>query len=53
MGSQGYRFGPASGNTTTVAVPGGTNLRYPRLTVSANTGWLAGQFSEVEAYLTS
>jgi hypothetical protein len=52
VGSQGYRFDPATGNTATVSLPGGTNLRYLRLTVSANTGWPAGQFSEVEAYLT-
>ncbi|MEU6593739.1 discoidin domain-containing protein [Streptomyces sp. NPDC046881] len=53
VGAQGYRFDPATGNTATVSLPGGTNLRYLRLTVSANTGWPAGQFSEVEAYLTS
>ncbi|MEU5539014.1 discoidin domain-containing protein [Streptomyces sp. NPDC020362] len=51
-GAQGYRFDPAGGNTATVSLPSGTNLRYLRLTVSANTGWPAGQFSEVEAYLT-
>ncbi|MFJ4948287.1 discoidin domain-containing protein [Streptomyces sp. NPDC088760] len=53
VGAQGYRFDPATGNTATVSLPGSTNLRYLRLTVSANTGWPAGQFSEVEAYLTS
>ncbi|MGW7529396.1 galactose-binding domain-containing protein [Streptomyces sp. NPDC054783] len=53
VGSQGYRFDPATGNTATVSLPSSTNLRYLRLTVSANTGWPAGQFSEVEAYLTS
>ncbi|KOV95473.1 discoidin domain-containing protein [Streptomyces sp. NRRL B-3648] len=53
VGAQGYRFDPATGNTATVSLPAGTNLRYLRLTVSANTGWPAGQFSEVEAYLTS
>ncbi|MFJ9868195.1 discoidin domain-containing protein [Streptomyces sp. NPDC101165] len=52
VGSQGYRFDPATGNTATVALPGSTDLRYLRLSVSANTGWPAGQFSEVEAYLT-
>ncbi|MFF4394752.1 discoidin domain-containing protein [Streptomyces sp. NPDC001480] len=49
-GSQGYRFDPATGNTATVSLPSGTSLRHLRLTVSANTGWPAGQFSEVEAY---
>ncbi|MGW4564435.1 discoidin domain-containing protein [Streptomyces sp. NPDC004561] len=53
VGAQGYRFDPATGNTATVSLPDGTNLRHLRLTVSANTGWPAGQFSEVEAYLTS
>ncbi|MEW2516350.1 discoidin domain-containing protein [Streptomyces sp. NPDC046870] len=53
LGAQGYRFDPATGNTATVTLPSGTNLRYLRLTVTANTGWPAGQFSEVEAYQTS
>ena len=53
VGSTGYRFDPATGNTATVSLPAGTNLRHLRLTVSANTGWPAGQFSEVEAYPTS
>ncbi|QJS08927.1 mycodextranase [Streptomyces argyrophyllae] len=52
LGAQGYRFDPATGNTATVTLPSGTNLRYLRLTVTANTGWPAGQFSEVEAYQT-
>ncbi|MEU0966488.1 discoidin domain-containing protein [Streptomyces sp. NPDC005917] len=53
VGSTGYRFDPATGNTVSVALPSSTNLRYLRLTVSANSGWPAGQLSEVEAYLTS
>nr|WP_030936397.1 discoidin domain-containing protein [Streptomyces sp. NRRL S-646] len=53
VGSTGYRFDPATGNTATVSLPAGTSLRHLRLTVSANTGWPAGQFSEVEAYPTS
>lgn len=52
VGSAGYRFDPATGNTATVTLPASTSLRYLRLTVSGNTGWPAGQFSEVEAYLT-
>ncbi|MFF5493446.1 discoidin domain-containing protein [Streptomyces aquilus] len=52
VGATGYRFDPATGNTATVTLPSGTNLRHLRLTVSANTGWPAGQFSEVEAYLS-
>ncbi|MER5433553.1 discoidin domain-containing protein [Streptomyces sp. NPDC002588] len=51
-GPTAYRFDPATGNTATVSLPTTTNLRHLRLTVTANTGWPAGQFSEVEAYLT-
>ncbi|WP_432193623.1 discoidin domain-containing protein [Streptomyces sp. bgisy027] len=53
VGATGHRFDPAGGNTVTVALPGGTELRHLRLSVSANTGWPAAQFSEVEAYPTS
>ncbi|MEV7074992.1 discoidin domain-containing protein [Streptomyces sp. NPDC093990] len=52
VGAQGYPFDPATGNTATVTLPG-TSLRYLRLSVTANTGWPAAQFSEVEAYRTS
>ncbi|MET9575138.1 discoidin domain-containing protein [Streptomyces massasporeus] len=47
-----YRFDPASGNTVSVPLPAGTGLRHLRLHVTANTGWPAAQFSEVEAYLS-
>jgi hypothetical protein len=48
-----YRFDPASGNKVTVTLPGSTpNVRHLRLRVTANTGWPAAQFSEVEAYLS-
>ncbi|MFI8191281.1 discoidin domain-containing protein [Streptomyces sp. NPDC085946] len=47
-----YRFDPATGNTVTVPLPAGTGLRHLRLHVTANTGWPAAQFSEVEAYLS-
>ncbi|MFJ4782485.1 discoidin domain-containing protein [Streptomyces sp. NPDC088794] len=53
VGATGYRFDPATGNTVTIALPASTNLRYLRLSVSANTAWPAAQFSEVEAYSTS
>ncbi|MFF7160027.1 extracellular solute-binding protein [Streptomyces sp. NPDC008086] len=53
VGATGYRFDPAPGNTATVSLPAGTSLRHLRLSVSANTGWPAGQFSEVEVYPTS
>ncbi|MEU5100914.1 MULTISPECIES: discoidin domain-containing protein [unclassified Streptomyces] len=53
VGSQGYRFDPAQSNAVTLSLPQNTDLRYLRLHVTANTGWPAAQFSEVEAYLTS
>ncbi|MFJ1968339.1 discoidin domain-containing protein [Streptomyces sp. NPDC087903] len=52
VASKDYRFDPATGNTVTVTLPGGTGLRHLRLQVTANTGWPAAQFSEVEAYLS-
>ena len=47
--SAGYAFNPGSGNTATVSFPA-TSQRYLRLTFTANTGWPAGQLSELEAY---
>jgi hypothetical protein len=52
VAARDYRFDPATGNTVTVALPSGTSLRHLRLHVTANTGWPAAQFSEVEAYLS-
>jgi hypothetical protein len=52
VASREYRFDPATGNTVTVNLPAGTTLRHLRLHVTANTGWPAAQFSEVEAYLS-
>lgn len=49
--SAGYRFDPASGNTVTIAFDA-TSTRYLRLTFTANTGWPAGQASELEVYAT-
>jgi hypothetical protein len=45
----GRTFDPASGNTATIAFPA-TDQRYLRLTFTANTGWPAGQVSELEVY---
>ncbi|OMI36926.1 mycodextranase [Streptomyces sparsogenes DSM 40356] len=53
VGSRDYRFDPERGNAVTLKLPENTDLRYLRLHVTANTGWPAAQFSEVEAYLTS
>lgn len=46
-----YRFDPASGNTVTISF-GATTRRWLRVTVTANTGWPAGQLSSFEAYAT-
>ncbi|WIX83125.1 discoidin domain-containing protein [Amycolatopsis carbonis] len=45
----GYRFDPASGNTATVSFSP-TSTRYLRLSFAGNTGWPAGQLSELKAY---
>ncbi|GAA1890386.1 discoidin domain-containing protein [Streptomyces durmitorensis] len=51
--AKGYRFDPASGNKVTVTLPASApSVRHLRLRVTANTGWPAAQFSEVEAYLS-
>jgi chitodextrinase len=47
-GATGYRFDPATGNAVTIPVS--TTARYLRLTFTGNTGWPAGQLSEVEVY---
>jgi hypothetical protein len=49
VGSAGYTFNPAAGNTVTVTVPA-TSARYLRLVFTGNTGWPAGQVSEFEVY---
>ncbi|GAA4686720.1 discoidin domain-containing protein [Promicromonospora umidemergens] len=41
------RFDPASDNTVTIDVPD-TEARYLRVAVTANSGWPAGQLSELE-----
>jgi hypothetical protein len=48
-GSAGYTFNPSSGNTVTVTFSA-TSIRYLKLTFTANTGWPAGQLSELQAY---
>ncbi|MFI2365864.1 discoidin domain-containing protein [Promicromonospora sp. NPDC019610] len=45
--SAARRFDPASGNTVTIDVPN-TEARYVRVAITANTGWPAGQLSELE-----
>ena len=49
VGSAAYTFDPATGNVVTITVPSGS-ARYVRLNVTANSGWPAGQASELEVY---
>jgi hypothetical protein len=49
VGSATYTFNPSTGNTVTVTFTG-ASVRYLRLTFTANTGWPAGQLSELQAY---
>ncbi|WP_432988349.1 discoidin domain-containing protein [Dactylosporangium sp. CA-233914] len=50
VGSAGYTFDPATGNTVTITFPSTVTTRYLRLTFTANTGWPAGQVSELRVY---
>jgi hypothetical protein len=47
-----YTFDPATKNTVTVSLPSApaVSARYVRLAVTANTGWPAAQFSEIEVF---
>ncbi|GAA2477218.1 discoidin domain-containing protein [Winogradskya humida] len=47
--SAGYTFNPTTGNTVTIDF-GAATTRYVRLNVTGNTGWPAGQISELEVY---
>ncbi|MEU8610032.1 discoidin domain-containing protein [Actinoplanes sp. NPDC048791] len=47
--SAGYTFNPASGNTVTIDF-GAATARYLRLSITGNSGWPAGQISELEVY---
>jgi len=51
-GQAGYTFDPASANTVDVDVTD-TVVRYVRLSITANTGWPAGQLSELEVHGTA
>jgi len=50
-GSSRYIFSPATGNTASVSFPSAT-VRFLKLTFTANTGWPAGQLSELEVCRT-
>ncbi|OLF12713.1 glycosyl hydrolase [Actinophytocola xinjiangensis] len=49
VASAGHQFSPGSGNTVSIEF-GQTSTRYLRLQITANTGWPAGQVSEIEVY---
>jgi hypothetical protein len=51
VGSAGYTFNPATGNTATITFPAAT-ARFVRLNFTANNGWPAGQASEFQIYAT-
>jgi hypothetical protein len=50
VGSAGYTFNPATGNTVTISLPSGTSAQYVELSFTANTGWDAAQLSELQIY---
>jgi hypothetical protein len=50
VGSAGYTFNPATGNTATISLPSGTSARYVRLNFTGNTGWSAAQLSEFQVF---
>ena len=50
LGSAGYTFDPATGNTATLTLPATATTRYVRLTFTANNGWPAGQASEFQVF---
>ena len=47
VAAKGYVFDPASANTVTIPFTS-SSVRYVRVTITANTGWPAGQVSEFE-----
>ncbi len=49
VAATGYSFDPASANTVTINF-GAASTRYVRVSITANTGWPAGQLAELEVY---
>ncbi|GAA3266483.1 choice-of-anchor D domain-containing protein [Dactylosporangium vinaceum] len=49
VASRACAFDPATGNTVTLTFPA-AGVRNLRITVTGNTGWPAGQLSELEVY---
>ena len=50
VGPSGYTFDPGRGNTVTVTLSARHTARYLRLIFLGNTGWPAGQLSELQVY---
>jgi chitodextrinase len=50
VGSTGYTFDSATGNSVTITLPANTTGRYVRLNITANTGWPAAQISQFEVW---
>jgi hypothetical protein len=48
--SQGYTFDPSTGNTAGITFNSTSTVRYVKLTFTANTGWPAGQLSELQIF---
>ena len=48
--SAGYTFNPSTGNTVTITFAAATRSGTCKLTFTANTGWPAGQLSELQVY---
>lgn len=53
VGSAAYVFNPSVGGNTATINFSAASTRYVRLNVTANTGWPAAQFSEIEIYGTA
>ena len=49
VGSAGYTFNPATGNTVTITF-NAVSVRFVRLSFTGNTGWPAGQLSEFQVF---
>ncbi|MBT2502401.1 discoidin domain-containing protein [Curtobacterium sp. ISL-83] len=47
--SAGYTFDPSTGNAVRISVPT-TSVRYVRIAITGNTGWAAGQVSELGVF---
>jgi hypothetical protein len=48
VASASYLFGTGAGNVVTIPLPSGTTARKVRITITANTGWPAGQLSDLQ-----